>query len=207
MTMHWKISLALSLIAVILAAGLHAHALVNRNFPLPDAIVTDFTGTVFPDDIESIRLALMDARERNGMDGHVIIALSTEEWYLQEYAKDYADYLQGRGLIGSTGWLIYVSIADRKFAIAVQEAAKQSITPARLSEVELVLSEKLERGDVAGAVVDAVDRIGDLPSLRAVQDKKKIRPDMLFFMGIAVIVVVLMMRLRRHQQTPTKASR
>lgn len=205
--MHWKISLALSLIAVILAAGLHAHALVNRNFPLPDAIVTDFTGTVFPDDIESIRLALMDARERNGMDGHVIIALSTEEWYLQEYAKDYADYLQGRGLIGSTGWLIYVSIADRKFAIAVQEAAKQSITPARLSEVELVLSEKLERGDVAGAVVDAVDRIGDLPSLRAVQDKKKIRPDMLFFMGIAVIVVVLMMRLRRHQQTPTKASR
>jgi hypothetical protein len=112
--------------------------------------------------------------------------------------RDYADFLQGRGLIEPSGWLLYVSLADRKFALAVQDFARQSITAPREREIELVMSERLEEGDILGAIVGSIEAIGKLEGPQAIREKRKISPDMLVFMGIAVMVVALMLRLRHH---------
>ena len=205
MARTWKILIHAVAIALVLLLFTEAEARNGRNFPMPDSPVTDFTGTIFSADLETIRRAIMDSRERNGMDGMVIVALSTDEWHLQEYAKDYCDFLRGKGLISSSGWLIYVSTADKKFAIAPQDKAKESFTQQRLSEIMLIMSERLEQDDISGAIINAIKAIGDLSGPQTVMQKKRMSPDMLIFMGIAVIVVVLMIRLRQIKLGPQKA--
>lgn len=196
--------LLLALCALLLVPAL---ANAERDFPLLQAPVTDFTGSLADTDLVAIRQALDEAYRANGMDGHVIIALRTEEWYLDEYVKDYADFLQGRGLIEPAGWLLYISTADRKFALAVQDLARKSITVSRKQEIDLILSERLDSGDVAGAILGSIEAIGKLEAPRVIQEKRKISPDMLVFMGIAVMVVALMLRLRHHARRGVLVSR
>ncbi len=186
------------LVAVTLIA-FAADAQNTRDFPLPDGMITDLSGELTDDEIARIRAALDSAHDSNGMDGYVVVALRTEEWHLEEYVKDYADYLQGLGHISSTGWLLYVSTADRKFALGVQDVAADSITPAKKQEISLIMSERLESGDLSGAIIGAIDAIADLPAPAGLQDKKKVSPDMLIFMGIAIMVIALMFRLRQVQ--------
>ena len=192
-----KIATGLIACAAIIFYTSIALAQGNRDFPLPSGIVTDFTGMLSEDDLSSIEQALIDAHENNGMDGHVVIALRTAEWHLQEYIKDYSDYLQTQGKIEPTGWLIYISTADLKFGIAVQDNARESITPDRVSELEFILADRLEAGDIAGAVVDAAEAIAELPAPQRVPPEGRVSPDMLIFMGIVVFVIVLMLRLRK----------
>lgn len=198
---HGKLHKAVFFQAVLIAASIlivtPSVAQDIRDFPLPQGAVTDFTGTLTESQIDEIRLALDRAHQANSMDGFVIVALRTEEWYLDEYVKDYADFLQGRGLMNSTGWLLYISTADRKFSIAVQDAAAESITPERKQEISLKTSERLEQNDIAGAIIDSVDAIAMLAAPEINRDEKKIPPGMFAFMGMAIIVVVLMMRLRK----------
>ncbi len=182
--------------AIILYASI-AYAQGSRDFPLPSAIATDFTGMLSEDDLSSIEQALIDAHEKNSMDGHVVITLRTAEWHLEEYVKDYADYLQTQGKIEPSGWLIYISTADLKFGIAVQDNARESITAEHVSELELMMAERLDSDDLTGAVVSAVEAIADLPAPQRVQPEGKVSPNMLVFMGILVIVIVLMLRLRQ----------
>ncbi len=174
-----------------------AHAQDSREFMLPTGLITDFSGTLSEDDIDTIRHTLESAHRKSKMDGHVIIALRTQEWYLEEYAKDYADFLQGRGIISSTGWLLYISTADRKFTLVVQNAANESITGVHKREVALILNEKIGQDDMVGGIIDAVNALGDLPAPEVVREKKKISPDMTIFIGILIIVIVLMLRLRK----------
>jgi uncharacterized membrane protein YgcG len=197
------ISLILSCaIAMLLLLPQTASAQDIRDFPLPRGIVTDFTGTLNETQMNEIRQALERAHRANSMDGHVIITLSTGEWYLDEYVKDYADYLQGRDIINSTGWLLYISTADRKFSLAVQNIAADSITPQHREEIELILSEKLEQDDLTGAIIDAVDAIAILPPPEDMSERRKVSPDMLVFMGIAIMVIALMLRLRTVRRKP-----
>ncbi len=202
MTKLQKPVLAAFLVAALASVGVNALAQEGRDFPLPEGLVTDFTGTLTEAEIEEIEEALRTAYDRNGMDGHVIIALRTEEWHLEEYAKDYADFLQGRNLIEPTGWLIYVSTADRKFALVVQDVARESITTLRRQEIALIMSQHLEEGNFADGIVAATTAIGELDAVNIVQERRKVSPDMLIFMGIVVIVIVLMLRLRRAQTKP-----
>lgn len=178
--------------------GLHAQG--TRNFALPEGVITDFTGTLTEPQVDEIRRALQASYESNSMDGHVIINLSTEEWHLEEYAKDYADFLQGRGLINASGWLLYISTADRKFAFVVQDRALKAITEARKAEIELILSEKLEQDDMYGGILDAVNAISALQAPEIIQGKRNMSPDMLIFMGIVVMIIALMLRLRNTQK-------
>jgi uncharacterized membrane protein YgcG len=173
-----------------------------RDFPLPQGIVTDFTGTLNETQMNAIRQALEQAHRANSMDGHVIITLSTGEWHLDEYVKDYADFLQGRDIINSTGWLLYISTADRKFALSVQGAALDSFTQQHQQEIKLILSEKLEQDDLTGAIIDAIDAIAILPPPEDMSEQRKVSPDMLVFMGIAIMVIALMLRLRTIRRKP-----
>jgi uncharacterized membrane protein YgcG len=184
-----------------------AQELGSREFPMPDGLVSDFAGVLTEQESGRILAALESARRANSMDGHVIIVLRTQEWHLDEYVKDYADWLQGRGAIGPAGWVLYISTADRKFVLVAQDIANDSITPQRREEVALILSEKLERGDMVGAVLDAVGAIGELPAPEAVHERKKFSPDMLVFMGIAIMVIALMMRLRTSKRKSVSAAR
>jgi uncharacterized membrane protein YgcG len=180
-----------------------AYAQDMRNFPPLQGLVTDATGTLSPDEIDMITLALEQARGTNTMDGHVYIALSTEEWYLDEYVKDYADYLQAQGQISPTGWLLYISIADRKFSLAVQDRASETITDDSRKEIYLILEEKLKQDDIAGGIMDTVHAIGNISNHGPAQERKNFSPGMLMFMGIAVIVTVMMLRLRKAQRQST----
>jgi len=179
----------------------------SREFPTPDGLVSDFAGVLTEQQTGQILAALEAARRANSMDGHVIIVLRTQEWHLDEYVKDYADWLQGRGAIGPAGWVLYISTADRKFALVPQDVADDSITPQRREEVALILSEKLEQGDMVGAVLDAVMAIGDLPAPEVVHERKKFSPDMLVFMGIGIMVMVLMLRLRTSKRKSLTGAR
>jgi uncharacterized membrane protein YgcG len=191
-----KSGMLLTLSLLLFLSGTQAGAQDTRDFLLPEGIVTDFTGTLSNSELSEIRNALDSVYESNSMDGHVIIALRTEEWYIEEYVKDYADFLQGRNFIEPTGWLIYISTQDRKFGVAVQDRATGSITPQNREEIALVLATKLEQNDIGGAVLDAINVISKLPPPEFAIEKKNLSPDMLIFMGIAVIVIVLMLRLR-----------
>ena len=189
----------LFLVAVLIAlVAMTASAWPNqsRDFPLPQGLVTDFAGALTPNQMDQVHDALEESYRANGMDGHIIIALNTDEWYLDEYVKDYADFLQGRGLINREGWLLYLSKADRKFALAVQDLAAESITLPCKQEIALIMSERLEAGDIAGAVLNAVTAIGEMPAPQTVREQRKMSPDMLIFMGVVVMVIGLMLRLR-----------
>lgn len=176
------------------------HAQDARHFPVPHGLVTDFTGTLTEQEVNDIIFALENARSTNSMDGYVIISLSTEEWFLEEYVKDYADYLQGRGQISSTGWLLYISTADRKFSLAVQDLAAESIPYNRKQEIYMILGNKLQNDNLSEAVLSAVDAIRKLPAPETVHEQKKVSPGFLIFAGIAIMVVVLMLRLRKAQK-------
>ena len=196
MSKSFRFLLLCILILTLSLSGSPAYSQDTRDFFLPDGLVTDFTGTLSNSQLSDIRSALDSAYESNSMDGHVIIALRTEEWHLDEYVKDYADFLQGHNLIEPTGWLIYISTQDRKFGFAVQDIAAKSITPQDREEISLILAAKLEQNDIHGAVLDAVTAISKLPPPQVASEKNNMSPDMLIFMGIAVIVMVLMLRLR-----------
>lgn len=188
------------LLLTFLLATISAVAEGAREFHMPTGLVTDFTGTLSEADVTEILAAIESSRSKNQMDGHIIVALRTPEWYLDEYVKDYADFLQGQGQVSPSGWLLYVSTADRKFSLGVQDVAASSITEPRKQEIALIMSEKLEQGDVKGAIVDAVKAIGELDPPQGGKVKKGMRPEMLFFAGIAIIVVTLMARLRNQKR-------
>lgn len=192
--------------AIILYTSI-TYAQGSRDFPLPSGIATDFTGMLSDDDLSSIEQALIYAHEKNSMDGHVVIALRTAEWHLDEYVKDYADYLQTQRKIEPSGWLIYISTADLKFGIAVQDNARESITAEHVSELELMMAERLDADDLTGAVVTAVEAIAELPAPQRVQPEGKVAPNMLVFMGILVIVIVLMLRLRQLGKASGKSKK
>lgn len=179
----------------------------GRDFPIPDGIVSDFTGSLGPDDVNEILKELDRAYDNNGMQGHVVITLSTGEWYLDEYVKDYADYLQGRGILDSTSWLLYISTADRKFGIAVQDSSKPVFDSFVIRELSLLVSENLEKKDVKAAILAVTDFVADLPAPQKVHEQRKVSPDMLIFGGIAVMVIALMLRLRRPKKVPVNTGR
>ncbi len=194
-----KAFLRISLVSVMmfLITGAPLLAQSSRDFPTPTGTITDFSGEMTEHQIDVIRLALNEAYETNYMDGHVIITLSTDEWYLDEYVKDYADYLQGQGMLNSVSWLLYISTADHKFSLAAQDVAALSLTPSRKQEIYLILGSKLDNGDVHGAVMDAVSMIQSLPAPEFDMKKNNLTPGLIIFMGIVVIVITLMLRLRR----------
>jgi uncharacterized membrane protein YgcG len=192
---------------ILLFAGGRAVAVDDRDFPLPQGLVTDLTGTLSTIQLEAIGNSIRTANEATGLDGRVVIASSTDEWYLDEYVKDYGDYLQSQNVIGPTGWVLYISVDDRKFALAVQDGAYATFAPARLKEIKLMLDEKLETGDLNGAVTEAVKAIGDLPALHKNQPRKGWSPNTLVFMGIAVILFTIMIRSRRQARSSTIAGR
>jgi len=182
------------LLAVI--AGIPAYGQSARNFSIPDGSVTDFTGTLTNAQVNEIRLKLTEAYEENRIEGVVIVALTTNEWYLEEYVSDYADYLQGHGHLKSSGYLLYLSLEDRKFAFSVQETAARSITPQHEAEIALILSSRLEGGDIAGAILDVVDHISDLPTPENEEVRPAMSSDMFILLGVVIIIVVLVLRLR-----------
>jgi len=182
---------------LFLLMGSSVSAQSTRDFPMPTGTISDFSGELTEHQIDEIRLALSDAYDANSMDGHVIITLSTDEWYLDEYVKDYADYLQGQGMMDSTGWLLYISTADRKFSLAAQDIAALSFTPVRKQEIYLSLGDKLESGDIHGAVIDTIGAVKSLPAPEVNRQKNNLSPGLIVFMGVVIIVITLMIRLRR----------
>src|SRR3990172_8770072 len=120
MTRCVKIGFVLLLVNAFVASGGAAYSRDDRDFPLPESKINDFADVLSPEDFTSIMVALDRTSSANGMQGYVIIAASTDEWNFDEYLKDYADFLQGKGLLDSTSWLIYVSVQDRKYGFAVQ---------------------------------------------------------------------------------------
>jgi len=202
----------LSLIAVALAAicfnfPQSANAADDEErFPILQGLVTDSAGILSVADIESIGNVLKAANDTTGLDGRVVISSSTSEWYLAEFAKDYGDFLQTRGIISPTGWLIYISTEDRKFALAVQGKALVILTPVRRREIELILDQHLEQGDIAGGVLAAVKAIDELPALEKKGNGKKpiTSPNNMIFIGLAVVLFTLAMRSRRTARSLRK---
>ena len=190
-------TLTLSILFLFLIPSI-LYAQSGRDFPMPDGLVTDFTGMLSNDDKVQILGALESAKMSNGMDGHVVVVLSTNEWFTQEYVKDYSDYLQGQGVIGQAGYLIYISVEDRKFALAVQDIATLSITEDRRDEIYLKMSLKLEEHNVVGAVLECISSIEGLERPEGAEEQKGMGPDIYVLLGILIIVVVLMMRLRKN---------
>jgi uncharacterized membrane protein YgcG len=186
---------------LILFASSMSIAQTARDFPTLQGLVTDSTGALSQDDIDRITNALEQSRSANNLDGHIYIASNTDEWYLDEYVKDFADFLQSNGEISSSGWLLYISTSDRKFSLAVQDLASETISPDRRQEIYLALDEKLQQGDIQGAILAAAQKIGDLPPPGTANGQKKLSPGMLMFMGIAIITVMMMMRLRKSSST------
>jgi uncharacterized membrane protein YgcG len=173
---------------------------LDRKFPIPTGFVTDFAQALSVTEIESLTTALESANEATGLDGRVIIAASTDEWYLNEYAKDYCSFLQAEGIIKPTGWLIYLSTDDKKFALSVQDRALGVLTPVRRREIELILNENLKNGGIASGLDAAIKAIGDLPPQRTKQptSKKSITsPSNLIFFGLAIILLTIATRARR----------
>ncbi|MCX6647035.1 MAG: TPM domain-containing protein [bacterium] len=195
-----KILPGLILLFILFASSVSI-AQTARDFPTLQGLVTDSTGTLSQDDIDRITNALEQAHSANNLDGHIFIALSTNEWYLDEYVKDYSDYLQSNGEISSSGWLLYISTSDRKFSLAVQDLATEIISPDRRQEIYLALDEKLQQGDIRGAIIDAVQKIGEFTSPESASGQKKLSPGMLMFMGIAIITVMMMLRLRKSSSS------
>ena len=205
MTRCVKIGFVLLLVNAFVASGGAAYSRDDRDFPLPESKINDFADVLSPEDFTSIMVALDRTSSSNGMQGYVIIAASTDEWNFDEYLKDYADFLQGKGLLDSTSWLIYVSVQDRKYGFAVQDSAAQSITPRFKEEMSLIMGESLENGDVTGAVTSVIDAVGKLPKPENASDLKNMSPDLLVFAGIALMVVVMMIRIRKTKARPSNA--
>jgi len=175
----------------------------SRDFPIPDGLVSDFSGVLSSDDKNRIMVALEQAKSSNGMDGHVVIVLSSDEWFTEEFVKDYADYLQGRGAITSAGWLMYVSTADRKFCIGVQDRAETSITTARINEIYLRMDAIFETGDIAGGIAEGIDSIARLDPPSGIKENGGNKANMFILMGMLVVVIVLMVKLRKPAQRKT----
>ena len=68
---------------------------------MPSGLVSDFSGTLSTSQLESVEKAVKNANDATGLDGRVVIVQSTKEWYLDEYAKDYGNFLQAKGVLGS----------------------------------------------------------------------------------------------------------
>ena len=169
----------------------------TRDFPIPDGLVSDFSGVLSSEDKSMIMGALERAKASNAMDGHVVIVLSSDEWYTEEFVKDYADYLQGRGAITSAGWLMYVSTADRKFSIGVQDSAETSITNARKNEIYLRMDAIFETGDITGGIVEGIDSIAKLDPPSGLEQNGGSKANMFILMGILIVVIVLLVKLRK----------
>jgi uncharacterized protein len=170
----------------------------QRDFPIPTGLVTDFTGALSATQVESIEGEVKRANDANGLDGRVVIVPTTKEWYLNEYAKDYGDFLQAQGTIAQSGWIIYLSTDDRKFALVVQSGATSAFPPIRRREIELILDQGLESGDTTGAILKAVQAVADLPRTHQAAPKKGFSPNNLIFLGLAIILFTLVVRSRRQ---------
>ena len=170
----------------------------ERHFPLPSGLVSDFSGTLSEEELKALNDALDQANRAVGTDGRVIVAQVTDEWYLDEYVRDYADYLQAQGVMSSSGWLLYISVEDRKFSLAVQDDASKAITAVRRRELELILSESLEKEDLAGAILAAVKAIEKIPALTQRKKAPSSSSNTLIFIGLSIILFTLMLRARRN---------
>ncbi|MFH1676132.1 MAG: TPM domain-containing protein [bacterium] len=167
--------------------------------------MTDYTGTLSEDRLSEIQNALENVSLANGLQGHVVINSNTGEWYLDEYVKDYGDFLKMKGKLESTGWLLYISLDDKKFGFAVQSGAAKSINSNRVRDLSFMLSDYLGKGDLAGGIIAVTNAIGELSAPKTVSEKKKMDPNLLIFMGILLITAVLMYRLRRYKKEPAQA--
>jgi uncharacterized membrane protein YgcG len=184
------------LLTILLALPGVVDAQESRDFPVPTGLVTDMAGVFSGEQVTALEELIGRANVATGLDGRVVIVPGTEEWYLDEYTKDYGDWMQGQGIIQPTGWLIYISTVDRKFSLAVQDGAVGNLTPGRRREILLILGESLQAGDIYGAAVKAVEEIGKLPGIQT-KNKGKFSSNVLIFIGLAVVLFTLMMRQRR----------
>ena len=102
-------------------------------------MVSDFTGTISTSQLDLIESALEESNRKTGLDGRVVFVTGTDEWYLDEFAKDYGDFLQARGVFGRNGWVLYFSTGDHKFTLAVQDDARTTLNLLRKNELLLLI--------------------------------------------------------------------
>jgi hypothetical protein len=174
-----------------------------RDFPVPTGLVSDFTGTISTSQFELIEGALEESNQKTGLDGRVVFVRRTDEWYLDEFAKDYGDFLQARGVFGRNGWVLYISTGDHKFTLAVQDEAQTTLNLLRKSELLLLVDGKLRSGNPGDAALAGVKAVADMPSLPGARAHKGKNMNIFFFVGISVILFTIMMRTRRIARSAT----
>jgi uncharacterized membrane protein YgcG len=206
---RWKRKSLFILVPVfflILLLAVPTYADTPRSFPQPSGSVTDLTSTLTPDQIQSIEQSVKNSTDSTNMDGMVIVTSSTDDWYLNEYLKDYGDWLQSQGLITRDGWLIYISTTDRKFGLVAQDGALASLTPIRRREIELIIGERLGANDLNGAITKAVNSIKSLPAIKKTSNgtKKPAPSSTLIFTGLAIILFTLVLRSRKQASAMAK---
>jgi uncharacterized membrane protein YgcG len=192
-----RFQIAALIISIILLFSTVSVADETRTFPVPQGLITDLTGILTTEQITGIESAIASVNEQTGLDGRVVVVQKTDDWYLEEYTKDYGDWLQSQRIISNLGWVIYISTEDRKFGIAVQDGAIGSFSANRQREIRLILSENLDRGDLNGAITNSLQSIGELPQVRVVSPAKKSSTNTILFVGIAVVLFTLMLRQRK----------
>ena len=202
--LRWLLALVIGLAALGLGPGAGAWAQDLQPVPRLAARVTDETGTLTPQQRETLESKLAAFEQEAGTQMVVLIVATTKPEDIAAYAFRVADEWKiGRREVGD-GLLVLVAKDDRRVRIEVAKALEGAIPDLAARQViDNAIKPAFKAGDYAGGLNAAVDQLAARVRGEALPAPKQPKPRdaargfgwdqlaMFFFIGVPVIGAVL----------------
>jgi uncharacterized membrane protein YgcG len=197
---------SLVLTATVILLLLACPVTAARAFPIVQGAVTDLPDVISAEDEIRLTQEISNLREFNDMPGLIVITESTGEWDFIEYGHDLFGRLQSQGLTDTTGFLIYISIVDKKLALVLGRDLERIVDPEELRAIRNGLGDALEKGAYVNGLMAALARLGQLTGSSEIEEAKRQRGDWLILAGLIIIVAVLIWNLSKKRRELRKRS-
>jgi uncharacterized membrane protein YgcG len=134
------------------------------------------------------------------MPGVIVIERKTDEWDIDEYNHDLFDRLLAKGLLDKSGFLLYISIEDRKMSLVLGYDLERVTDRETSREIRNELGAALGREEYFKGITDAVARLRQLTGPVELDEARRQRGEYLMLAGFVILISVLIMNIAKKRR-------
>jgi uncharacterized membrane protein YgcG len=177
-----------------------AGSAIPRDFPAVDDRVEDFAGVLTEDQVTALIQGMQHLIGFNEMPGVIVIQRHTSEWDFDEYCHDLFDRLMAKGLVNNSGFLIYISVDDRKLSFVMGHDLERVTDPERVREIRGILGAALAKDEYFKGLTDTIAQLRLLGGPVELDEARRLRGQYLMLAGFLVIIAALVMNISKKRK-------
>ena len=181
-----------------------AGSAVPRDFPSVDERVEDFADVLTDEQVTALIQGMQYLIGFNEMPGVIVIQRHTSEWDFDEYCHDLFDRLMAKGLVNKSGFLLYVSIDDKKMSLVLGYDLERVTDPETTREIRNSLGAALAKEEYFKGLTDTIARLRLLTGPVELEEAGRQRGQYLMLAGFLIIIAVLVMNIAKKRRNIKK---